>query len=236
MAIDDLPLPVVNLLNVIGVPWPYINENTVWQFAALVRAFRQAVINTHRNATEAVHKIAKAHRSASSEAMTSGWANLTASQVDEITAGCTVLADALDAAGGYIVAQKAIAIADLVGLAAAFFADQAAAFVTFGVSEAALPLIDEAARVIVKSLEIDLTQYIAGRVIEEAAKPLLAKVKDFLSGLDWSQSGGKSGPQPGLSVDPAAVATEAVVLRQQAAALRAQAQDLAAQVRALKFG
>jgi hypothetical protein len=35
MAIDDLPLPVVNFLNVLGVPWPYINEQTVWQFASL---------------------------------------------------------------------------------------------------------------------------------------------------------------------------------------------------------
>jgi hypothetical protein len=24
MAVDDLPLPVVNFLNVIGVPWPYV--------------------------------------------------------------------------------------------------------------------------------------------------------------------------------------------------------------------
>jgi hypothetical protein len=43
VAIDDLPLPVVNFLNVIGVPWPYVNEDTVMQFASLVREFRQAV-------------------------------------------------------------------------------------------------------------------------------------------------------------------------------------------------
>jgi hypothetical protein len=120
MAVDDLPLPVVNLLNAIGVPWPYINEDTLLQFASLVRAFRQAVINTHQNATEAVKKIAKAHRGGSSEAMTSGWAHLTASQIDEITGACTVLADALDVAAGYVVAQKVIAIDDLIGMAAAF--------------------------------------------------------------------------------------------------------------------
>lgn len=32
MAIDDLPLPVVNFLNAIGVPWPYINEDQVTEF------------------------------------------------------------------------------------------------------------------------------------------------------------------------------------------------------------
>lgn len=28
MAIDDLPLPIVTFLNAIGVPWPYLNEDT----------------------------------------------------------------------------------------------------------------------------------------------------------------------------------------------------------------
>jgi hypothetical protein len=169
MAIDDLPLPVVNLLNVIGVPWPYINEDTVWQFAGLAREFRQAVITTHNDATDAVSSIAKSHQGTSTQAMTSGWSNLSAQHVDEITIACTVLADALDAAGDYIVVQKGVAIADLIGMAAAFFADQAAAFVTFGASEAALPLIEEAAEKIVESLEQDLQQYIAGQVIEAAA-------------------------------------------------------------------
>jgi hypothetical protein len=234
MAIDDLPLPVVNFLNVIGVPWPYINEDTVWQFAGLVRQFRQAVITTHQNATASVAKIATVHKGASTEAMTSGWAKLSAAHVDEITTASTVLADALDAAGAYIVGQKAIAIGELIGLAAAFVADQAAAVVTLG-SEAALPLIEVAAEKLVESLEMDLQQYIAGQVIEAAAKPLFAKITAALSGLDWSQSGATAGKQPGLSVDPAAVAAQTMMLRKQATALRSQASDLAAQVRGLKF-
>lgn len=51
MAIDDLPLPVVNFLNVIGVPWPYIDEDVVRQFASLTRGFGQAVHTTHGDAT-----------------------------------------------------------------------------------------------------------------------------------------------------------------------------------------
>jgi hypothetical protein len=235
MAIDDLPLPVVNLLNVIGIPWPYINEQTVWQFASLVRAFRQAIITTHQNATDSVRKIATAHKGSSSEVMTSGWAKLTTREVDELTAACTVLADALDAAGGYIVAQKGIAIVDLGVLAVTFFADQAAAIPSGGLSELALPAIDAAARKIVQSLVMDLDQYIAGKVIDLAAKPLMAKIKSMLSGLDWSQSGGTAGPQKGVSVNPAAVYGQTAALRSQATTLRAQAESLAAQIRGLKF-
>lgn len=235
MAIDDLPLPVVNFLNIIGVPWPYLNENTVWQFARLVRAFRQAVIRTHQEATQAVSEIAKAHKGASTETMVSGWAKLSAQHVDEIADGCTVLADALDAAGYYIVAQKGVAIAELVGLAEAFFADQAAAVATLGLAEAAVPLIIETARVLTKALVETVAQYFAGELIEKAAKPLFAKISAALAGLDWSQSGVKPGETAGFEVNPAVVGTQLVVLRSQAAQMRSAAADLAEQVRGLKF-
>jgi hypothetical protein len=41
MAVDDLPLPVVNFLNVIGVPWPYIDEDALRQFATFTRDSRR---------------------------------------------------------------------------------------------------------------------------------------------------------------------------------------------------
>lgn len=235
MAIDDLPLPVVNFLNLIGVPWPYINEDTVWQFAGLVRDFRQAVLTTHRDATRSVTEISKAHKAASTEAMMSGWAKLSTGHVDEIVDASTVLADALDAAGDYIVAAKVEAIAELIELAAAFVADQAAAVATLGAAEAALPLIELAAEKLVESLEMDLEQYIAGQVIEAAAKPLFAKVASALAGLDWSQSGAQTGEPTGFELNPAAVHAQTAALRGQAAAMRAQAADLAKQVRGLKF-
>ena len=54
LAIDDLPLPVVNFLNVIGVPWPYVNEDTVSEFSSLVRRFGQAVETTHQDAARSI--------------------------------------------------------------------------------------------------------------------------------------------------------------------------------------
>lgn len=235
MAIDDLPLPVVNFLNVIGVPWPYVNEDTVIQFASLVREFRQAVATTHEDATQTVAAIAKAHQGASTQAMQSGWAKLSAQHVDELMAGCTVLADALDVAAGYIVAQKLGAIGALIGMAAAFFADQAAAVVTLGLSEAAVPLIIEGAEAIVKSLVADLEQYVIGMVIEAAAKPLFAKVEAALSGLDWSQSGVAATPGSGFSLDASAVRAQTEVLRGHAVALRAHAAAFQSGVRGLSF-
>jgi hypothetical protein len=156
--------------------------------------------------------------------------------VKEILTGCEVLAAALDAAAGYIVAQKAAAIAELIGMAAAFVADQAAAFVTFGASEAALPLIEEAADKLMESLINDLVQYVIGEVVEAAAKPLFAKVEAMLSGLDWSQSGA-AGPVKGdgLELDAAAVRAATVALRGHGADMRAHAVAFASGVRGLGF-
>lgn len=172
MAIDDLPLPVVNFLNVIGVPWPYIDEDVVLQFASLTREFGQAIHTTHEDATHAVHALAEAHQGTSTEAMRSGWRTMSDTHVTEIVVGCDALAVALDAAAGYIVAQKAEAIAVLIGMAAAFVADQAAAIATAGIAEAAVPLIIGGAERLVKSLVMDLQQHVIGEVVESAARPL----------------------------------------------------------------
>ena len=235
MAIDDLPLPVVTFLNAIGVPWPYLNEDTVSEFAGLVRQFRQAVQATHQDATEAVASITRAHQAVSTERMQSGWDSLTGRHVDELVAGCTILADALDVAAGYIVTQKAEAIAVLAGMAAAFVADQAASVVTLGAAEAAVPLIVEGAGALVRSLAADLEQYVVGMVVMAAARPLFARVEEALAGLDWSKSGTAAGTPTGLVLDPAAVHAQTAALRGHAAALHTHAASFQQAVRALGF-
>jgi hypothetical protein len=235
MAIDDLPLPVVNLLNVIGVPWPYLDEDTLQAFASLTRDFATAVQTTHDEATQTVKNIAAAYQGSATDAMTSGWAKLSARHVDELLTACHVLADALDVAAGYVMAQKAEAIVILIDMAAAFIADQAAAVATFGIAEAAAPLIILGAEKLVQSLAADLEQYILAKVVEAAAKPLLAKIEDSLNGLDWSKSGAEAGKPDGFSIDPETVALQVAVLRQQAATIGEHGTAFAAKIRALDF-
>jgi hypothetical protein len=236
LAIDDLPMPVVTFLNVIGIPWPYINEDQVSQFATLTRQFGTAVQTTHEDATQAVSSISSAHRASSTQKMANGWDKLSSQHVTEIVDGCQVLAAALDAAAGYIVAQKVEAIAQLVEMAAEFVADQAAAVATFGIAETALPLIEEAGAKLMESLVSDLDQYILGQVIGAAAKPLFAKVEQMLSGLDWSQSGAADpGKGEGLELDAPAVKAQTAALRAHASDMRVHASAFASGVRGLGF-
>lgn len=236
MAIDDLPGPVVNFLNVIGVPWPYINEDQVTQFATLTREFGQAVQTTHQDATQAVQGVTQAHQSASTQVLNSGWAKMSESHVNELVTGCNVLAGALDVAAGYIVAQKVEAVATLIGMAAAFIADQAAAVATFGLAEAAVPLIIEAGERLVKSLIMDLQQEVVGQVIEAAAKPLFAKVEQAMAGLDWSQAGAGGGsPSSGFSLDAGAVKSQTQAMREHAATMTSHGENFQQGVRGLSF-
>jgi hypothetical protein len=235
MAIDDLPLPVVNFLNVIGVEWPYINEDTVYGFATLVREFGQAVSQTHQDATDAVQRIAQAHQGASTEAMKSGWANLSDAHVTEIVDGCEVLAVALEGWAAEIVVQKGIAIAELVTMAATFVADQAASVATLGIAEAAVPVIIAAARKLAESLIDDLEQFIMGKVIEAAAKPLFAKVEKALAGLDWSQSGATASKAQGFSLDLQELEAQATQMKAHADTMRAHAAKLGSGIAGLAF-
>jgi hypothetical protein len=236
MAIDDLPGPLVNFLNVIGIEWPYINEDSITQFASLVREFGQAVERTHQDAADAVQKLAQAHKGSSTEQMASGWAELSDAHVKEIVAGAGIVADALDAWAAYIVVQKGIAVAQMVEMAVEFFADQAAAVATFGIAEAALPAIIAAGQAAGKSLIQDLEQYVLGKVLDAALKPFMAKVEAMLSGLDWgSTSSASSGAGSGFSLDEAEVRTQISTLRQHADTMAGHGQTLQSGLAGLSF-
>ena len=237
MAIDDLPLPVVTFLNAIGVEWPYINEDSLSHFATLTREFGQAVAQTHEDATKAVAGIAEAYQGGSSQAMSSGWAHLSAAHVSEVTEACSILADALDAWAVYVVAQKGEALVQLVELAAGYIAALAAAPETFGASLAALPELEEIGEAIGNSLIQDLEQYVIGKVIEAASQPLVEKVEAMLSGLDWKNAPDGVDPLGGgvVKLDVEMVEQQANTLRQHAATMRSHAATFHAQAAEIQF-
>lgn len=235
MAADDLPAPVVTFLNVIGIDWPYLNEDAIRQFASMVREFGQAVQQTHDDATQAISDIAQAYQGASTERMQSGWSKLSAQHVTEIVVGTGILADALEVGADFVVAQKIEAAIELAVMAATFVADQAAAVATLGLAEAAVPAIIAAGKALVETLKQQIIQEIVGKVIEAAAKPLFAKVEAALSGLDWSQSGAEGGSSSGFSLDAEAAKAHVAVLRGHAETMKGHAQTLRTNLSGLSF-
>ena len=228
MAVDDLPGPVVTFLNVIGVPWPYLNEDEVRRFAGMVREFGQAVDRTHQDATTAIASFAQAYQGAATQRMQSGWSQLSERHVQELVEGCGVLAEALDLAADYIIAQKVEALAELIAMAATFVADQAASVATLGLAEAAVPVIVEAGKKLLETLKQQIIQHLMGEVIEAAAKPLFARVEQAVSGLDWSQTStaDAGGTGEGFSLDHGTAGAHLQALSGHAETLRGHAQVL----------
>ena len=227
MAADDLPGPVVTFLNVIGIDWPYINEDAIRSMAQLVREFGQAVEQTHQDSTLAVRNFAQAYQGASTEVMHSSWTQLSTTHVTEIVDGCHILADALEVGADFVVGQKVEAAIQLGIMAAEFVADQAASVATLGLAEAAVPAIIALGKALVETLKQQIIQTIMGDVIEAAAKPLFAKVEHMLAGLDWSNAqGAASGSSSGFSIDFAEARRHVALVRAHAETMRGHAQTL----------
>ncbi|MFE9425951.1 hypothetical protein ACFYNO_23660 [Kitasatospora sp. NPDC006697] len=239
MAIE-LPGPVVDFLAVIGVNWPQVNEDKVREFASHVRDFATNIDATHQQATSTIQAMGDAYQANSYELLVSKWAHLSQGHMSELLNACHVLATALDAAADFIVGLKVETIAELVVMAAAFVADQAAAAFTFGLSEAAVPLIIEGAEKLVEALEQQLVQYIIAQVLEVALTPLLGLIEKAVGGLSYEAledtldaAGG--GPGSGFRIHPDELRAHAAVFLQHADTVQGHAQTLSANIAGLDF-
>jgi uncharacterized protein YukE len=236
----ELPQPVVDFLQVIGINWPQVNEDSVRDFATHVRQFASDIGDTHDQASSTIQTLGQSYQGKSYDLLVSKWAALSQGHMTALLDACKVLADALDAAADVIVGLKVEAIAELVVMAATFVADQAAAVVTFGLSEVALPLIEEAAEKLVDTLTQQLIQEIAGKVIEAALNPLLDLVQKAASGISFSAledmlGVGDGSGGTGYSMEPSAVTAHAATFGQYADTVATQAQTFATNVAGLSF-
>jgi uncharacterized protein YukE len=202
MALDP-PMEVVQLLNFIGVDWPMINEDTVREVAGFVKEFAEDLQSTHQDATQAIHAISAAYQGASYEALVQGWADKSNTHMTALLDACHVVQTALDAAADFIVAQKVVAIGELIALAASFIADQAAAVATLGLAEAALAAIELAARKTVEFLEQQLEQFIIAEVVEAGFKTLKPVIESAMKGFAFDATACAVGVAAGGSANGA---------------------------------
>lgn len=231
----------MQFLQFIGINFPNVNEDHVREFATHVKTFAQNVSDTHDQATSTVHQLGEAYQGSSYEALIAKWADMSSSHMHDLLEACTVVADALDVAADAIVAMKTEAIAELVVLAASFVADQAAAVATFGLAEAALPALEEAGERIVDFLEQQLEQYIIGKVIEAAVKPLMDTVSKAVQGLAFNATesilgtSAATGSAATFGIDPDTVTSHATTMKGHADTIAGHGQTLADNLSSLSF-
>jgi uncharacterized protein YukE len=239
MAIE-LPGPVVDFLSVIGVNWPQVNEDSVRAFGGHVRDFANNISDTHAQATQTLQGMGSVYQANSYELLVSKWAHLSQGHMTDLLNACHVLATALDVAADYIVGMKVEAIAQLVAMAAAFVADQAAAVATFGLAEAAVPLIIAGAKKLVEYLEQQLIQYILAQVVDAALTPLLGLIEKAVSGMTYAAledmlGAHDGGPGQGFMIHPDELKAQAKLFGDHAETVKGHAQTLTTNIAGLDF-
>lgn len=233
MAIE-LPSEVAQFLNFIGVPWININEDKVREFASHVRDFGSNIQDAHDGATATLTQLGSGYQGAAYEALMRMWGSKSTTHVNELVEGCHILAGALDVGADFIVAQKYACIGELVGMAIAFAADQAAAFVTFGASEAAMPLIEEGATKLMEFAEQQIEQQLIGEILNVALQPLMGKIENLVQGLVLG-GGGEGVAGPSFEVDMAHVETHGELMRSHAETVSGHVASFTSNVRGLDF-
>ena len=239
MAIE-LPGPVADFLQFIGITWPNINEDAVREFGQHVRDFADNISSAHDSATQTIQQVGQSYQGSSYDALFAKWSQMSSSHMTELVDGCNVLATALDAGADTIVGMKTAAIAELAVLAASFVADQAAAVFTFGLAEAAEAAIIAGARKAVSFLEQELTQYVIGKIIEAGVQPLIAVVGKAVDGLVYSAVQGALGTSTGgagtgFQITPDAVREQAQTFHDHAQTVAGHAQTFTANLSSLNF-
>lgn len=235
-----LPGIVADFLGFIGIQWPNINEDKVREFGQEVAQFGKEIENMHQGAGNTIKQVGDSYQGAAYEQLLATWAKMSSDHLSELETGCQIVSEGCSIGADAIVGMKVAALAELAALAAEFVADQAAAFVTFGASEAALPLIEEAGEQIVNFLEQELIGYIEGQVINAAFQPLIAKIESAVEGLVFQGaeaalgvSGGGAGSS--FSISPSDVQTLAEQFGQQAEQFAASAGQFAATASGMNF-
>jgi len=199
------------------------------------------VENAHADSSNTIRGIGEAYEGASYEALLAKWAALSDSHLNDLVQACHVVADALDIAADVIVAMKLETIGELIALAAAFVADQAAAVATLGAAEAAVILIEETAKRLINYLEQQLEQYIIAQVIEAAIGPLIDTVANAVSGLVFEAAeaalgvdGGSAGGT-GFRIDPDALEAHARTMHDHAETVAGHAQVFQSKIAGVSF-
>jgi hypothetical protein len=150
------------------------------------------------------------------------------------------IVDGLQLWADYIVEQKAVAIAQLVALAASFVAAQAAAVATFGLSEVADLGLDEAAQRAITFLKSLVKQYLESKVIEEAFKRLAPAVLRATEGFVFQYVDGGAPPSPdgagtSVMVDPDALLQHANTMNAHGQTMKQVAHALAQRLSAVDY-
>ncbi|MET9177212.1 hypothetical protein ABZX88_03170 [Kitasatospora aureofaciens] len=182
MAIE-LPGELVWVMDLLGLPWPKVNEDKVREFAGHVRKFASNIDHTHAEATATLQEMAHHYQAKSYEQMVARWSKMTNDHLHEVVAVCNASATALDAGADAIVAMKLAVIAELGVLAAEAVGGAIATVATLGLASALDAVAVAATRRVVSTAIKAAEEEIIALLITKATEPLQQEVEKAVKGM-----------------------------------------------------
>ncbi|MEU7632230.1 hypothetical protein AB0C34_19920 [Nocardia sp. NPDC049220] len=235
MAIE-LPSEVAFFLNMIGVPYPDINEDDVRTLAQHVRTFASQVENTHNSATGVINDMGSVYSGYSYEQLVASWARMSSTHMNQLADACKIVEQALYAAATVITVVKVAVLAELAALAASY----AAIMVTPPLAPSG-PIVAAAARRLCEQMQQALIGYIVAEVLGRAIEPLENAIDDMIKGIVYDATRHALGvpaasdhPTP-LRIEPDEVQRYAKVLDEHADDIMQYAATFAENVSTLDF-
>lgn len=190
-----LPSELSWALNMIGIPWPNIDEDQLHQSASQLRQVTSELSNTHQQASVSIQGTLVANQSIALQGFEKLW-NMLEQHLPTVIDVLNGMAEFLDVAADVVTGMKDGIIAALAAFAAEILADQALAVETLGASEAAIPaevaatdeIVDQILDQVANQLEQQAASIIQKAVTDVAEKVVLDLAKQFEAMLTGKQS------------------------------------------------
>jgi hypothetical protein len=179
----DLPQELVWVINMIGLPWPEIEEDQLHAYASHLREYATSLSDSHNAAHAQIQALSSSYSSPSYDVLAERWQHFASTHVTELIEGCHSFATALDVAGDAVHGAKIGILTALGAMATEVLADQGAAIVTLGASEALIPGIVEGTRLIIKAALDQLEQQLIAEGLQAVLGPLEDKLGNAVQNM-----------------------------------------------------
>ncbi|MFZ3560214.1 MULTISPECIES: PE-PGRS family protein [unclassified Streptomyces] len=178
-----LPDEVAWVLDLLGYSWPDADEDKIHEAAEAWRQFATAVRDTQNGGTSAASAVLGSNSGDAAQGFEDAWKKFSGGgggYLDDAAMAAEILAFALDAVALIVVASKIAVIAQLIALAFEIAAAQAAAPVTFGLSEIGAAGATQATRLIVRRILDELKQKLIQQVTQAVEQQAVQSVKEIV--------------------------------------------------------
>ncbi len=178
----ELPGWVVDAFNLVGLPWPGIDEDQLRGWATDLRQFSGEITALSGQSRSAVAELAARSQAAFTTTLAANWEHYHG-VITGLRGPMEVFAAALDVAADAVLAQKGAVIGAAVMLAGAVIATQGEALVTFGAAEAEVPEEVMVTRLVVKAALQELEGQLLGTLVARAAAEISAHLGGAIARL-----------------------------------------------------